>query len=365
MTLDKGFKIELFWIVSRTNNCQYCLGHQESKLLAAGRNEDRIARLDGDWSEFTPAEQAAYAFARKITFEPHMLADEDLANLKKHYTAEQIVEMLLSISWNNSINRWKEGVGVPQNPDEGGYSRMEFQGDAGPASESLPRGSYLTPTSNEFLRKVTLVAPVVCDPLTGEPTTAAICSRPPLELPDEVQRQLARCRERPARLPLVDESSTRQLMAIDPASNAPVFNWMRLLAHFPQEGVRRAQGLLESQSNSDLNPLLKAQISWIVARQDRAWYAVGHARRRLLDLGQSDDQIFALDGDWLRCAPSQQALYRVARHLATSPVVLTDAEVARAVELAGPAAVVQTVNYVTHCAAFNRITEAAGLPIEP
>src|SRR5687768_466843 len=29
MTLDYRFKTQLFWIVSRTNNCQYCLGHQE------------------------------------------------------------------------------------------------------------------------------------------------------------------------------------------------------------------------------------------------------------------------------------------------------------------------------------------------
>src|SRR6202000_765557 len=45
MPLDYPFKTELFWIVSRTNNCQYCLGHQESKLLAAGLKEEEIASL--------------------------------------------------------------------------------------------------------------------------------------------------------------------------------------------------------------------------------------------------------------------------------------------------------------------------------
>src|SRR5436190_1534753 len=74
MTLDYPFKVELFWIVSRTNNCQYCLGHQESKLLAAGLKEDDIAALDGDWSDATPARRAAYAFARKITYEPNQLS---------------------------------------------------------------------------------------------------------------------------------------------------------------------------------------------------------------------------------------------------------------------------------------------------
>ena len=83
MTLDYKFKTQLFWIVSRTNNCQYCLGHQESKLLGAGMKEDEIAALDGDWSEFTPAERAAFAFARKFTYEPHRLTDADIDGLRK------------------------------------------------------------------------------------------------------------------------------------------------------------------------------------------------------------------------------------------------------------------------------------------
>jgi len=59
MRLDYAFKTRLFWIVSRTNNCQYCLGHQESKLLAAGMGEDQIAALDSEWTLFPAREQAA------------------------------------------------------------------------------------------------------------------------------------------------------------------------------------------------------------------------------------------------------------------------------------------------------------------
>jgi hypothetical protein len=67
MTLDYRFTVSLFWIVSRTNNCQYCLGHQESKLLRAGMTEDEIAALDSDWSRFNEKERAAWAFGRKFT----------------------------------------------------------------------------------------------------------------------------------------------------------------------------------------------------------------------------------------------------------------------------------------------------------
>jgi AhpD family alkylhydroperoxidase len=85
ISLDYAFKTMMFWIVSRTNNCQYCLGHQEIKLAVAGLEEDRVAALDSDWGQFTPAQQAAFAFARKLTFEPHRLSDSDIENLRQHY----------------------------------------------------------------------------------------------------------------------------------------------------------------------------------------------------------------------------------------------------------------------------------------
>lgn len=368
MTLDRGFKVELFWIVSRTNNCQYCLGHQETKLLAAGRSEQRIALLDGDWSVFSPAEQAAFAFARKFSYQPHRLVDDDIEALRAHYTDLQILEMILSMAWNNSINRWKEGVGVPQRTDEGGYSRALHTKTADAADDSqppsLPHGSYLTPTPQAYRSQLTRVAPVAYDPQTGLPTRATVAARPPLESHEQLERELQRCRQRTSRLPLLDEPTTRERLSLEPGGDEPTWNWMRLLALFPKDGVSRARSILEIERNDELTPLLKAQLSWIVARDDRAWYALGHAQRRLRKLGQSEEQTRALDGGAVNATPSERALYRVARHLAASPVVLTDEEVAEAVELAGAATVTQAIRYVTHLVAFNRITEAAGLPLE-
>lgn len=156
MSLDYAFKTQLFWIVSRANNCQYCIGHQESKLLSAGLKEDEIAALDGDWSKHTSAEKTAFAFARKLTFQPYALGDADIETLRQFYTDSQILEMILSISGNNVSNRWKEGVGVPQRKDEGGYSRNS-------EDLTLPRGTYLTPTSSAFENVVSNVAPLVFD----------------------------------------------------------------------------------------------------------------------------------------------------------------------------------------------------------
>lgn len=356
MTLDNTFKVQLFWIASRVNNCQYCIGHQESKLLAAGLNEDDIASLDGDWSEHTPGEQAAFAFARKLCWQPHEVSDADIDALRPHFTDLQILEMVLSIGRNNVANRSHEALGVPQSADEGGHSRNRDD-------LSLPRGTYLTPTSEEYLEAVSRVAPIAFD-AAGNPTPATVCDRPLLESRAEVEQTLADCRARQPRLPLVDAASARELLGESaPAGDLP--NWMLLLANFPRDGVRQISSINGQETRGDLSPILKAQLSWIAARYDRAWYATGEAQRRLRDLGQSDDQIFALDGDWSEFSPRERSLFVFTRNLAASPVVLTDAEVAEAVELAGPRDVVQAAFYVSQRSSFNRVTEAAGLPIEP
>lgn len=360
MSLDNKFKVQLFWIVSRSNNCQYCLGHQESKLLNAGMTEDEIAALDGDWAEFGPAERAAYAFARKFTFEPHTITDADVDNLRKHYRDLQIVEMVLSMAGNNAINRWKEGVGVPQGATGGGG--LGRKADAVP-KEPTGKHTYVTPTSEAFKTKITKVAPVELDAKTGRPTTMTVCKRPPVESRADVEKALAAARTRSARLPLVAEAKARELLPEDwPAGELP--EWVRLMANFPTVGKSRILSQRTAEEKGDLTPVLKAQVAWVVARQDRAWYAAGRAKNRLTELGQTDDQVYKLDGDWSAFPPAERALFAVARKLAASPVVLTDADVAEALKLTSPRDVVQLVNYVTVCASFNRITEAAGLRLE-
>jgi alkylhydroperoxidase family enzyme len=357
MTLTYAFKTELFWIVCRANNCQYCQGHQENKLLRAGLKEDAIAALDGDWSEFTPAQQAAFAFARKITYEPHLIGDADLDKLRKHYRDLQILEMILSIAGNNAINRWKEGAGVPQSASGGGFR-------AAPGEERpKTKHTYETPTAAKYQSAITKVAPIHHDEATKKPTRLAVCRRPALESPAEVEKALQACRKRKSRLPLVDEADARKVLPADwPAGPLP--QWVRLLVNFPSLGKSRILSARAAEEKGDLKPLLKAQVSWIIARQDRAWYALGEAKRRLQKLGVKADKIHELDGDWAAFTPSERALFTLARKLAASPVVLTDDDVAKAVKLVGPRDVVQMISYTTERASFDRITEAARLQLE-
>lgn len=266
--------------------------------------------------------------------------------------------MTLSVAGNNSINRWKEGVGVPQSKE--GHSFGQRAQTLTPDVTAYFK-TFLTPTPEKYRTMVSKVATLPDSAGTGAPLS--ISKRPPLESRAEVEKALQECRARKSRLPLVNEAKAREVVPELPPG--PVPQWILLLANFPRDGKSRITSIRASdERKSDLTPLMKAQISWIVARQDRAWYAVGLAKQRLRELGQSDDDIYKLDGDWSGFTPAERSLFTVARHLAATPIVLTDEDAAVALKLTGPREFVQTVIHVTNRALFNRVTEAAGLQLD-
>ncbi len=362
-SLDNAFKIELFWIASRLNNCQYCIGHQETKLLAAGRTEDQIAALDGHWLSLDEKQQIAFRFCQKLTREPYRLDDRDIESLKVHFTDLQILEMILSVSGNNWINRWKEGVAVPQRQDEGGYSRLasDLAKGSDSAAPSLPRGSYLTPTSPLYQNLTSKLMPAPSDTHLAQQAPASKNLRALSR--EEVLQKIEHTRGRLCRMPLVDAEETGRVFP-DLLKESQVPNYARLLAHFPSAGKARLETIRSAETGGDLTPLLKAQLSWIVARQDGAWYALGRAYDKMRALGQSNDQIFMLDTDWKTFPSKERSLFTIAKKLGASPVALTDFQVAEGLEAAGARDVVQTVSYVAAQASFDRLTEAVGLPLE-
>src|SRR5262249_17726313 len=102
LTLKPTFKTMFFWFDSRANNCTHFQAHAEVKLTDDGVQEEPIAELDGDWSDFSPAERAAFAFARKLTYEPDRISDADVDRLRTHYTDLQILEIITSVGGFNA-----------------------------------------------------------------------------------------------------------------------------------------------------------------------------------------------------------------------------------------------------------------------
>jgi len=343
MTLDNTFKVYLFWITSRVNNCHYCLGHQEQKLAVAGVTDDTIAALDGDWAEFTPAERAAFAFTRKLTFEPHAITDADVAAIGKHYTPTQVLEIAFTVAGYNATNRWTDSLGIPAETNGSAFKRF------GEPKRDVDLSTFLTPTSAAYRDKPTRVAP------------KSPSGRGTLEASDAVEQQLAKANTRKARLPLADEEAARK---VAPSfEGKPVSNWVRLLAVFPKQGASRIGSLQLAREKGTLAPKLKAQMEYVAAREDRAWYALGHARQRLRAMGMSDADIAGLD-EGKGLSEGDQAALAFTRKLTVSPQAMTDADGAKLRKHFSETQVAEVVHHTTNAAFFDRITEAAGLPLE-
>lgn len=339
MSVDNTFKTMLFWIVSRANNCTYCQGHQEVKLTGDGVKEDTIAALDGDWSEFTPAERAAFAFTRKLTYEPNALTDADIDALRPHYKDLQILEIVMTVAGNNATNRWTGPLAIPQEK-----TRV-----------------FLTPTAEKYRAMRSLVAPL--DPTSSQPACARPASRGPLESRAEVESALEAARKRTSRLPLADPAQARAVLPED-WSGADVPEWARVLGNFPKGGKRLADAFARAETKGKLSPLLKAKIAWVGARNDRAWYALGHAKKRLNDLGLSDDQVFAIDQEDSHADPAERAALALARKITLDPALVTDADVEAVRKSFSDSETAEVVYLTTQAAAFDRLTEAAGLRLE-
>lgn len=64
------------------------MGHAEMCLAVAGLADEEVnditRRLAGDWSDFPPADRAAFAFARKQAQEPASITMADIEELQRH-----------------------------------------------------------------------------------------------------------------------------------------------------------------------------------------------------------------------------------------------------------------------------------------
>ncbi len=333
MTLDSTFKTRLFWIVSRANNCYYCMGHQELKLARAGMLDDAIASLDCEWQRFPENEQAAFEFSRKLTLEPHKIADADVRALQKHYTDDQIIEIVQTVSQYNSTNRWTDSLGIPQD--------REFSSEAAVID---------TPTSVEFANRESQVAP------TREPV------RPPLESASEVLSALEAARKRHARIALSNSANTEKFLAEKLKAETPA-NWARALSIFPTLAARQIDTWHGIDTDGKLTRLAKAQIQWAVARENRAWYAAGHAKQRLQSLGMTQDQVLSIDKNQVG-SEAEKAAVIFARKLTAHPRQICDQDIRDLKTYFSDHEVAEIVFVTANATMFGHFTETLALPLE-
>jgi len=99
-------------IASQTAGCRYCQAHTARAAERYGASAERIAEV---WNYqrsdlFTPAEKAALAFAQAAASTPNAVDHHIAADLKAHWTDDEIVEILGVIALFGYLNRWNDSM---------------------------------------------------------------------------------------------------------------------------------------------------------------------------------------------------------------------------------------------------------------
>lgn len=106
------------YIASHAAGCRYCQAHT---ILAAERFGSTAERLASIWDyqsspHFTPAEKAAFDFALAAASVPNAVTPEVAAELRRHWTDDEIVEILGVIALFGYLNRWNDSMATTLEP---------------------------------------------------------------------------------------------------------------------------------------------------------------------------------------------------------------------------------------------------------
>ena len=113
--VDRGFKRLVAHVASRTAGSRYCMAHTAGGALHFGIEEKKLAAV---WEFrtsplFSEAEKVALDFAIAAASVPNGVTDVMFAELRKHWSENQIVEILAVIATFGFLNRWNDSLGTP------------------------------------------------------------------------------------------------------------------------------------------------------------------------------------------------------------------------------------------------------------
>jgi alkylhydroperoxidase family enzyme len=94
------------------------MGHSEMLLAVAGLSEEQVKErakklATGDWSDFPPAERAAFAFAHRITKEPAKITDADVRQLVATFGPNRTADLIWYGAWCNYMTRVADAFQLP------------------------------------------------------------------------------------------------------------------------------------------------------------------------------------------------------------------------------------------------------------
>lgn len=112
MTVPSYLRQMMFHIMSVSAGCLYCQAHsiRFSKVWGGDVAMEKVEALwEFETSPlFDDAERAALRFAQAAGHVPNAVTDEDFDELRKHYSEDQILEMVAALAFGAMLNKFND-----------------------------------------------------------------------------------------------------------------------------------------------------------------------------------------------------------------------------------------------------------------
>lgn len=113
--VELGFRRLIGHVVSQASGCRYCQAHTLLGAKNFGVSEQKLADI---WvyassPHYSERERLALDFALAAAAQPNAVTDAQFAELQRHWSDDQIVEMLGVVAMFAFLNRWNDTMATP------------------------------------------------------------------------------------------------------------------------------------------------------------------------------------------------------------------------------------------------------------
>ena len=107
--LPMDLRMMICYVSSRAAGCQYCTAHSAELTSRFGVSLEKVQNvMDYENQDFTDAEKAALRIAHGANQFPNAVTDADFDEARKHFSDEEIVDIVSLISMMSVYNKWND-----------------------------------------------------------------------------------------------------------------------------------------------------------------------------------------------------------------------------------------------------------------
>lgn len=109
--LDRPLKEKVILKASLLNDCQFCAQSHISLIRHLGISPEPVLSVEEPIKQ-SSRERAAMAYTEVVTRDSNRVTDDLFAELKRHFTDPEIVELTFLIGFINMLNRFNNALGI-------------------------------------------------------------------------------------------------------------------------------------------------------------------------------------------------------------------------------------------------------------